>query len=398
MLVLAVTWSDLADIALAVFLLVVGLSGSATRSSGWAEPSGASRRSSRGTQHELLPVINKVGGTRRPGERAARQARSWRPTARSTPSDSADHRGARGQLRDPAAGAEAHRACRRRSAHGASTARRRATGAARSRRQGGRGAARGGPRRRAAATRADGERRDHAHPAARARVPPRRASRRRRARVAARPHRRDARRPPARARRACSSSAEATRATITMRARGDGALRRDDRAVRPRALERAELARERGDDLGLRRVLDTVVDDVEPGERRRRRLDRADEDGSTADAASDDRELLRRYHEHGDLAAREQLIEQYMSLVRSLARRYCVPRRAARRSRPDRRDRTDQGDRPLRPRPRRRADDVRDAEHHRRDQAALPRQGLGGARAARAPGAERPAVEARSSS
>src|SRR5436190_597632 len=35
-----------------------------------------------------------------------------------------------------------------------------------------------------------------------------------------------------------------------------------------------------------------------------------------------DRELLRRYHEHGDLAAREQLINQYMSLVRSLARRY----------------------------------------------------------------------------
>jgi RNA polymerase sigma-B factor len=35
-----------------------------------------------------------------------------------------------------------------------------------------------------------------------------------------------------------------------------------------------------------------------------------------------DRELLRRYHEEGDLSAREQLIEQYMSLVRSLARRY----------------------------------------------------------------------------
>ena len=35
-----------------------------------------------------------------------------------------------------------------------------------------------------------------------------------------------------------------------------------------------------------------------------------------------DRELLRRYHEQGDVAAREQLIEQYMSLVRSLARRY----------------------------------------------------------------------------
>ena len=35
-----------------------------------------------------------------------------------------------------------------------------------------------------------------------------------------------------------------------------------------------------------------------------------------------DRDLLRAYHERGDLAAREQLIERYMSLVRSLARRY----------------------------------------------------------------------------
>src|ERR687887_127768 len=38
--------------------------------------------------------------------------------------------------------------------------------------------------------------------------------------------------------------------------------------------------------------------------------------------AENDRVLLRRYHEGGDLQAREQLIEQYMSLVRSLARRY----------------------------------------------------------------------------
>jgi RNA polymerase sigma-B factor len=38
--------------------------------------------------------------------------------------------------------------------------------------------------------------------------------------------------------------------------------------------------------------------------------------------SAEDRVLLRRYHEDGDLAAREQLIEQYMSLVRSLARRY----------------------------------------------------------------------------
>jgi len=36
----------------------------------------------------------------------------------------------------------------------------------------------------------------------------------------------------------------------------------------------------------------------------------------------DDKILLRRYHEEGDLHAREKLIEQYMSLVRSLARRY----------------------------------------------------------------------------
>ena len=35
-----------------------------------------------------------------------------------------------------------------------------------------------------------------------------------------------------------------------------------------------------------------------------------------------DKALLRRYHDEGDLHAREQLIEQYMSLVRSLARRY----------------------------------------------------------------------------
>jgi RNA polymerase sigma-B factor len=39
-------------------------------------------------------------------------------------------------------------------------------------------------------------------------------------------------------------------------------------------------------------------------------------------AERSDKELLRRYHEEGDLSAREQLIEQYMSLVRSLARRY----------------------------------------------------------------------------
>jgi RNA polymerase sigma-B factor len=37
---------------------------------------------------------------------------------------------------------------------------------------------------------------------------------------------------------------------------------------------------------------------------------------------SDDKVLLRRYHEDGDLQAREALIELYLPLVRSLARRY----------------------------------------------------------------------------
>jgi RNA polymerase sigma-B factor len=35
-----------------------------------------------------------------------------------------------------------------------------------------------------------------------------------------------------------------------------------------------------------------------------------------------DKSLLRRYHVHGDLRAREELIQRYMALVRSLARRY----------------------------------------------------------------------------
>jgi RNA polymerase sigma-B factor len=38
--------------------------------------------------------------------------------------------------------------------------------------------------------------------------------------------------------------------------------------------------------------------------------------------ATNDKELLRRYHERGDTEARERLIEQYLPLVRSLARRY----------------------------------------------------------------------------
>jgi RNA polymerase sigma-B factor len=42
----------------------------------------------------------------------------------------------------------------------------------------------------------------------------------------------------------------------------------------------------------------------------------------TGTGGKTDRELLRRYHELGDVEAREELIEQYLPLVRSLARRY----------------------------------------------------------------------------
>jgi RNA polymerase sigma-B factor len=51
-------------------------------------------------------------------------------------------------------------------------------------------------------------------------------------------------------------------------------------------------------------------------------MGRADEADRERMTRIDDKILLRRYHEDGDLQAREQLIEQYMSLVRSLARRY----------------------------------------------------------------------------
>jgi RNA polymerase sigma-B factor len=39
-------------------------------------------------------------------------------------------------------------------------------------------------------------------------------------------------------------------------------------------------------------------------------------------AREEDRELLRRYHDAGDMTAREELIERHLPLVRSLARRY----------------------------------------------------------------------------
>ena len=43
---------------------------------------------------------------------------------------------------------------------------------------------------------------------------------------------------------------------------------------------------------------------------------------ASGSSGNPDRELLRRYHEHGDIAAREELVERHLPLVRSLARRY----------------------------------------------------------------------------
>ncbi len=60
--VLAFTWSDLASLALSVFLLAVGLS----LAYAFVRLGGTLARLSafiKGTQDEVLPVINKVGGT-----------------------------------------------------------------------------------------------------------------------------------------------------------------------------------------------------------------------------------------------------------------------------------------------------------------------------------------------
>src|SRR3979490_2547816 len=51
-------------------------------------------------------------------------------------------------------------------------------------------------------------------------------------------------------------------------------------------------------------------------------MGRAVEAGGRLMPRIDDKILLRKYHENGDLQVGEKLIEQYMSLVRSLARRY----------------------------------------------------------------------------
>src|SRR5919109_2938904 len=113
------------------------------------------------------------------------------------------------------------------------------------------------------------------------------------------------------------------------RRRGDADdPRRPDRSPRrARPLRQAAALRARRRARGLA----VVAPSPRRGRRRlrRRRPQRRDVDrASQADRderrlmAADDKILLRRYHDEGDLAAREELIERYMSLVRSLARRY----------------------------------------------------------------------------
>src|SRR3954468_21163635 len=46
------------------------------------------------------------------------------------------------------------------------------------------------------------------------------------------------------------------------------------------------------------------------------------EDVSPSERAKEDRRLLRRYHEHGEVAARDELVSRFLPLARQLARRY----------------------------------------------------------------------------
>ena len=149
-----------------------------------------------------------------------------------------------------------------------------------------------------------------------------------------------------------------------------------------------EIDRDAGNELGLRRVLESTVDEVEvDGDS----VQLDDAGGAWLRATRFSSAATTRRRPAGARAA-----DRAVHVARPLARAALqLSRRAARRPRADRVDRADQGDRPVRPRARGRADDVRDAEHHRRDQAPLPRPRLGGARAARAPGAERAALEDR---
>ena len=103
----------------------------------------------------------------------------------------------------------------------------------------------------------------------------------------------------------------------------DGSLVTEIGPFPPRRDSGASSLTSRAGDSGLRRILDTVIDARRAARRGARRLDHPPQ---TARALMlqqrSDQELLREYHERGNVAAREELIERNLSLVRSLARRY----------------------------------------------------------------------------
>src|SRR5262249_14140721 len=101
---------------------------------------------------------------------------------------------------------------------------------------------------------------------------------------------------------------------------GGGPLRDGRPALRPRA-RRAGRPRPRPDARDAHRRHGDRGGPVRHG-RPAREAHRAGAHAELMAPDRNDRALLRRYHEQGDLRAREELIEQHMALVRSLARRY----------------------------------------------------------------------------
>ena len=151
------------------------------------------------------------------------------------------------------------------------------------------------------------------------------------------------------------------------------------------------------------------------GHRQRRRARvRGDEERSGADRgrhagramtdSPDTYEKFTEYRRTGDRALRNELVEEHVRLAEFLARRFSHRGEPPDDLRQVALGRPPQGGRALRARPRAAVLVVRDADHHRRAQAPLPRPGLGGAGAAPHPGAaprarphrERPQPGARS--
>src|SRR3954452_15645053 len=165
------------------------------------------------------------------------------------------------------------------------------------------------------------ERRDHAHGSRPGGFSPDRAPRDGRPRRAPRSHLRGSRRSADRARRAPREA----RGRGRDRSRRGAGGRRDPDVRRPLCRARPRRARVR---LGGARPSACPRDGrgrVRDRTPRRQRLGAPDQaacGGHGLMPRIDDKILRRKYHEEGDLAAREKLIEQYMSLVRSLARRY----------------------------------------------------------------------------